>query len=251
MTRIPDFDFSQYNPRDDWNFPPQRLVRFAAEAYDLMTTARDAWKSRYTYPDLRFVIWHEMSGHAHAMVVAAMHLRSHGDNIEWWKEQPEFDHAFDKRLIAHNNLLVRQMLQLGFVQNIVRQLDMSLRQIAAGLDKEEEDAKRPLQTVFRSVLKLTDLEHYDRLLPLMLIYRDSLCNHGRFLPVDGQPLTFTYKFKSYHFEANKEIPFQQWAYLDTWDFLLFLLREMKAMLDDIFGAPPVQAMHILRVAYLD
>jgi hypothetical protein len=250
-TTIPDFDFSQYNPRDEWSFPPQRLVRFAAEVYTMMTTARTAWTRQYTYPDLRFVVWHELSGHAHALLVGAMHLRSHGDSLEWWKGQPEFDHEFDRRLVAHNNMMVRQMLQLGFVQNVVRQVDIALRQIADSLTHELEEARRPLSEVARDVLKRTDLERYDRLVSLLLIYRDSICQHGRFCPVDGLAFSLVYEGRTYAFEPNKEVPLQAWGYRDTWDFLSYLLVQVKGMFEALFSSDQLQAVRVIRVPYLE
>lgn len=250
--RIPDFDPSGYDPHDAWNFPPQRLVHFAAQAYVLFEEGRNQTKLRHHYPDMRFVIWHMLCGHAHALLLGAMHLRSHGDALSWWEVQPEFDHAIDKRMVSSNNGQLRQLLQLGFVQQVVRQLDMGMRQVAATLEHEEpQPTKRPLSAVWRDVLTSTSLKRYGPLLPLLLAYRDALSQNDRFCPVDGQDMELYYLGRRFSFKAGQEMDVIGLGFMDQWDYLLHLLHGVRDMLGHLFQSPPLLNLPFIQVPYLD
>lgn len=248
---LPEFDFSTYDPKDEWNFPQQRLVRFAADAYSLASSARKHWSRQYIYPDLRFVIWHTFSGQSHSLMVAAMHLRSHGQDPTWWEVQPEFSFQVDSRLMASNNANVRQLLQMGFVQNYMRQLDLAMRQIAQslGLWKADEVA-RPLALVWKTVLKECGLKRYAALLSLWLIFRDSTAQLGRFCPLDYKDFRVRYAGREFAFFSDKEIDPQALGFIDHWDFLLFLIQECHQMLHEIFDSVNVRAIAIILPRYI-
>ncbi len=250
-TRIPDFDFSQYNPKDEWNFPAQRLVRFAAEAYHIVLEPRNFWNKRHLHPDFRSVYWSELCGQAHALLVNAMHLRSHGNDLSWWEVQPEFSHTFDKRLIANNNKTIRQLMQLGFVQHVVRQMDLLLRELLNTLSANPIKTKYPLGSVFLSLLGLTESKGEASLLTLWQIYRDSLSQEGRFCPVNGKDLQLTLGDRKFSFAAQHPIQWDSFGFLDEWEFCLFMLREMLEMVGSLLQAPKVAQIQFLKAPYLD
>ena len=202
---VPDFDFGQYDPQDVWNFPAQRLVHYAAEAYHIALEARIHWNALHPYPDFRTVFWAEMSGRTHAMLVMAMHLRGQGSEIDWWKAQPEFSHTFDKRLIANNNRTIRQTMQLGFVQHAARQTDIIVRLLHDALSEDLVDAKFPLRSILGQLLRLTECEAEASILTLLLIYRDSLSQEGRFCPANGLDHQILFAGRKFNFSANKAI----------------------------------------------
>ncbi len=249
--QVPDFDFSQYNPRDEWNFPAQRFVHYCAEAYNVVLEARITWNARHPYPDFRTVYWAELSGHAHAVLVMAMHLRGNGGEVAWWEAQPEFSHTFDKRLIANNNRTIRKTIQLGFVQHVVRQTDILLRQIHATLSEELVAAKLPLRSILGQILKMTECESEASILTLLLIYRDSLSQEGRFCPTNGLDHQIVFGGRKFNFSANKAIQWESCGFLDEWAFSLYLLKGLKTLLYAIFETKRVSALRSLSVPYMD
>jgi hypothetical protein len=250
-TQIPDFDFSQYNPQDEWNFPGQRLVRYAAEAYHIVLEPRNFWLKRHPHPDFRTVFWAELCGQAHAMLVLAMQLRSHGNDLSWWEVQPEFSHTFDKRLIASNNMTIRQLMQLGFVQHVVRQIDLLLRKLLNTLTENPIKTKFPLGSVFLSLLGLTESKGEASLLTLWQIYRDSLSQEGRFCPVNGNDLQLTFGGRQFSFPAQRRIEWDSLGFLDHWEFSLYLLRELAKQINRLFESKLVAEIPFLKAPFLE
>jgi hypothetical protein len=89
------------------------------------------------------------------------------------------------------------------------------------------------------------------LLHLLLIYRDSLSQHGRFCPVDGQDLHLRHAGRSFSFQAHHELDLQANGFIDHWDFFLFLLRELVGTLEQVFESVAVTGIRHLKVPYLD
>jgi hypothetical protein len=247
---IPDFDFASYNPRDVWRFPPQRLVRFAAEAYTRASASRGRVAQRHLHPDQRFVIFHELSGLAHALLLGAMHLRSHGNDEVWWDLQPEFGHLVDARTMASNNMAVRQLLQLGYVQGGLRQLDTAIRQYAAALGLNLE-MHGPLQRTYKGVLAACESTEYAPLLKLLQIFRDGISQLHRFCPADGLDLRIKYLGRDFHFQASKEIMYNELGFIDDWDFLNFLMAESDSMLHRLHDSIALSTLPFIATRYLD
>lgn len=249
--RIPDFDFETYDPQDHWNFPAQRHVRFAAETYHLLDAARRDAAKRHQLPDLRFSVWHELSGHAHALLLGAMLLRDRQDDLDWWNSQPEFDHVVNKRVASQNQSALRTMLDLGFVQDTMRSLDVTLRTIGTALSIEKEDEKAPLGKLTGAILAAAELREFQPILPMIQIYRDSLSQRGRFCPKQQQDLHFRFQDHRLRFLAGKEIDHRENGFLDQWDFLGFLLRAVTEMLSKLFASTLVNGIPHLRAAHID
>jgi hypothetical protein len=246
---IPEFDFATYNPRDVWRFPPQRLVRFAAEVYGVASSSRTRVAGRHLHPDQRFVIFHELSGLAHALLLGAMHLRSHGSDEAWWDLQPEFSHTVDARTMASNNMAMRQLLQLGYMQGVLRQLDMAMRQYAKALGLRLE-LNAPLRQVWKGVTAACDAREYTPLLKLLQIFRDGISQLHRFCPADEQDLRIAYQGKDFHFQAQKEILVSNLGFIDDWDFLKYLIVESDAMLHKLHDSVALSTIPMIETRYL-
>jgi hypothetical protein len=237
-------------------------VRFAAEVYQVASASRAATARRHVHPDQRFVIFHEMSGLAHALLLGAMHLRSHGSDPAWWDLQPELTHQVDGLTMASNNMALRQVLHLGYAQGILRQMDMALRQYAAALQRKPGDyrsavpdegshsAKTPLRKVWKEVVTACEVPEYAPLLGLLQVHRDGISQLGRFCPVDGQDLQIVYKGQRYHFYASQEIEPSNYGFVDDWDFLRFIVLECDQMLHRLHGSAPLSALTLIQTRYL-
>jgi hypothetical protein len=248
---IPDFDFEAFDPRDVWSYPAQRIVHFATEVYNLGAASRSHTLMRFPHPDQRFVIFHEMSGLAHGLMLGAMHLRSHGTDIAWWELQPELSHAVDARLMASNNMALRQLLQLGYVQGLLRQLDMAMRQYAGALQgMAGEGARKPLHHIWRQVLETCALPKHIPLLSLLQLHRDSLSQLGKFCPDDRKDLVTRYQGRTFSFIAGAVIDHVALGYIDDWDFLRFLLFASDEMLHEIHRSPAIGGIGFIPSRYL-
>lgn len=247
---IPDFDFDAYDPRDTWNFPAQRVVRFAAEVYHIASEARQQYARLYPHPDQRFVVFHELSGLAHALLLGAMQMRSHGTDETWWQSQAEITHSVDTRLMASNNMALRQMLHLGYAQGVMRQLDMAMRQYAVALTGEAAATQWSLHRVWARVVADCSCIGYAPLLPLLQLHRDSLSQLGRFCPADGKPLNMSYKNRRMHFLPQTEITHTALGFIDEWDFMRFLVVEAVAMLHEIHRDSAMTAIPMIATRYI-
>lgn len=249
---IPSFDFDNYNPRDPWQFPAQRIVRFAAEMYALASQSRTQCAQVYRHPDQRFVIFHALSGLSHSLLLGAMHMRSHGSDEAWWELQPEFTHAHNAQLMASGNMALREMLQLGYVQGVLRQADMAMRQYAAALQPLGEQPQRVASQVhWQFVLGQCEALPYLPLLRLFQIYRDSLSQMARFCAADGKALQVRYGTRTFRLEANAAIDYDALGFIDDWDFLKFLMTELDQMLHTLHRSPTLTAIAAIATSYLD
>jgi hypothetical protein len=247
---IPDFDFSSYHPKDPWHFPAQRIVRVAAELYAMATAARQQCALHHLHPDQRYVVHHAQCGLAHALLLGAMHMRSHGSDPAWWESQAEITHAVEPRLIQANNMGLRQLLHLGYAQGMLRQLDMAMRQYAHAL-LGGSAAKAGLGQVWRDVMGICGLQQYDMLLRLWQVHRDSLSQLGKFYSEDGKDLQIQYQGRMWQFVHRAEIDHAAMGCIDDWDFLRLLATETHAMLHALHAHPHLAAIPMIPCRYLD
>jgi hypothetical protein len=250
---FPQFDFNDYNPKDPWHVPPQRIVHFAFSAMEIASTSRRFWALRYKYPDLRFTIFHCLSGYAYALGGWAMLLRDKGHSVEWWQAQPEFNHTFSSTLVNSNVMGMRQLMELGYFQNVVREIDLDFRQIGAALwpDAQTQHKAMPLNRLWRQILEACDVQRFQSMLPLFQILRDSVSNNGKFCPTDFEDLTLNYGSRSFHFAANKEIDYAGMGFIDQWDMALFLLGELDSLLNQLFKSPKLTAISLIKMRHME
>lgn len=252
MANLPEFDFSSYNSKDPWQFPPQRLVRFALEAREVFSASRNKWLRIKPYPDARYMIFHELGSDCFALGSVAMMLRERATDIEWWNSQAETPASLKKTAVMANHMAMRGMLQFGFFHGVARQLDHIFRQVLRNLDPEaRENGPVPFSQVRKVLFQQTSLEKYSGLLTLILLIRDSMTHNGRFCPITRKDLSLDYGGKTYIFKNNEEVEVEEWGFIDTWDFLLYLLKETDKMLNELFESPFVALIPYIQARYLE
>ncbi|MEM7036212.1 MAG: hypothetical protein AAF570_04460 [Bacteroidota bacterium] len=251
-SQFPEFDFSSYNPRDPWNVPPQRLVHFAFSAMKILKPSRSKWLRIKPYPDIRSVAFHELHAECHSLGVQSMLMRENARSLEWWNAQPELSGRLDKQAMLANNIALRGMLRYGFVQMLSRELEAVFRQVLRNLDPEARENKGAgFRKVWKALLAQTGLEHYEPVIQLLLVIRDSTLHNGKFCPVNRKNLRIRYKDKTCTFLNNAEVDVQEWGFVDMWDFILFLVKEMNQLLNELFESPFVALIHHIRARSLE
>lgn len=249
---LPEFDFSKYNPADPWSFPPQRLVHFAFEASNVFRASRDKWLRIKPYPDLRYVVFHELNSLGHTFKVFSLLIRENSTDADWWREQKELGGHYDKMLVKSVNSSMRDFLQYGIFHFAVRQTEDAIRQIHRYLVKVFGDKpKSGIREVYIYLFNRTDLSKYIKLMDLLMATRTCFQNNKKFCPSNGKGVTLEYGGKSFSFENKVEIKPQDWGFIDDWDFILFLFREIDKMLDQLFDSNFVASIPSLRAKYLD
>lgn len=247
--RIPDFDFGSYDPHNPWAFPAQRLVRFAAEAYEMAAHSRAAWTKVHPHPDLRSVVFHELAALAHGLLLGAMHLRSHGEDADWWQAQHEIDHRVTGQLMRSNNQNLRNLLQLGYLEGVLRQLTLAVRQYGTAVAGAGAEVSS-LRQAWRGLLAATSLEEYKPLLSLLQLQRDVIGQHGRYLSGEGSPLAITFRGRRILLQAGQEMRYQDWGFVDDWDFILFLVVQCDGLLDALNRSEALRAVAFVPTGYL-
>ena len=250
--KAPEFDFSSYDPNSIWYFPAQRMLHFAYEGYQIFSESRKKVIFFHRYPDLRFVVLHELSGFCSALGNTAMLMRAHEQQPDWWKQQPEIDFEVDAQLADVKLQQVRHQATLGFVQSIVRQVDQAIRQYDKVLGlRQTDEGHKPLSAVLRRVLRGCDLPAFEPLLKLWLVVRDCLSTQEKFRPLNGKSLQIRYPGRNFKFDPKSDIDYQAIGFLDFWDLCLYLIAELDEMLMALTLSKPMMAIPVVKVPYLD
>lgn len=247
----PDFDFSTYNGRDPWLFPPQRLTRFAFDAMQVLRPYRTRWAMERPHPDVRFTVFHEIYSEIHAVGVMSMLMRQDILRPEWWEAQPEIGKKLPKEVILANHITARDFLAAGLVQSILRHLDQAFRQLLRDLDPEARENKgQGARRIWKQLLRLTGQRERESVLLMLVILRDSSGTGGKFCPSNQKDLVLKYKGKHYTFGNEQLVEGHLFGFLDSWDMLLFLVKELAAMLQAIFESPHVAAIPLIKTRYV-
>lgn len=218
----------------------------------IFARSRDKWIRIKPYPDARFLIFHQLAGDSYALGTFAMMLRERATDVEWWNAQPETTGNLDKMAIRANHTSMRALLQFGFFHGVAKHLDHIFRQVLRNLDPEaRENGAVAFTRVRRTLFAQTGLEAYEGLITLILLIRDSMAHNGRFCPISRKDLKLNYDGRRYAFKNNEEIEAQEWGFVDTWDFLLYLLRETDQLLNELFQSPFVALIPYIQARYLE
>lgn len=248
----PAFDFGQYNPKDPWNFPGDRLVLFGIEAMEIFQPSRDWIKTRHRYPDVRFTVFHELIQLGHGAMSFGIFLRDEGSRREWWSSRPEFTKEYSRRMVQSFGMGLRSQFQLGFFHGVVHQVEAFFRQVATALAPNEMRTQEEAgMVVGKWVLEQVDKASYGDLLDILAVVRDSLHFNGKHCPPDRKDRLIEYKGVDYAFLNNEDIEADRWGYLDEWDFILFLLGEIRMLLHDVIEAEAVQECPLILARYLE
>lgn len=252
MAELPEFDFSTYNGKDPWNFPPQRLVRFAFEAREIFVPSRNKWVRQRPFPDVRFVVFHELIANCYALGTYAMLVRDRWQEDDWWQGQPELPAQMERSTIQATRMNIRALMQFGFFHGVAKHLDSSFRQVLRSLDPEaRENGSVGFSKVWRRLLEQTGLEDYEGLIKLIQLLRDALSSGGKFCPINRKDLTIVYRDKEYLFTNNEDLDAVAWGFIDLWDFMLFLLRDVDHLLNLLFESPFVAMIPHIRARHLE
>lgn len=244
-------DFSDYNPRDPWYFPPERLVWFAQSAAGIFKASRNKWIRLRPHPDARYVVFHELHHTAFSLTIFACLIQEKGLDKAWWNQLEPFGGTFDDHSIRFNNIGLREMLRYGLVGTMARQVEMIFRQVLHYLDPEApQNEARSFRKVYEELLRQTGLENYHALLQLLLVIRDSLHHNAKFCPPNRNNLKIQYAGKTYSFQNETEIDPQTFGFLDDWEFLLFLVEETDRMLNEVFESPFVATLPYIKTRHV-
>lgn len=250
--QLPEFDFAGYNPKDPWLFPPQRLVRFAVEAMQALDPYKARWVKERPHPDVRHVVYHVIGSELHSMVILAMMLRDKGLDGEWWAAQPEIGRVFPRHVLLANNIALRGSLQTGLLHQVVRQVDSCFRQLLHYMDLEApNNSQLGFRGVWRQVLRQAGLKEYEALLVLLLALRDVAGNGGRFLPHNRKDLRVKYKGRVFEFKNDDYVEGVEQGFVDMWDMMLYVIREVAALLQLVFDSPVVAVLAFVPARHLD
>ena len=246
---IPDFDFNKYNPADPWNFPPQRLEHFAASAMEIFEYSQSKWAVLRRYPDLRFVIFHEMQRQAHGLSVFARLMSGQGSDLDWWEVNGTLSPSAAKRAIQANHSTMRGILQFGYFQGVMKGLEQCIRQVLRSLLTDDHQRKEwehaGLQKSWRYLLNELGLARYRHLLPLMQAIRDSLSHGGKFCPHNRKDFALEYEGKRFEFQNGEDVDAGGMGFIDSWDLILYLLQETDSALNAIFQSNKVDEIRLI------
>lgn len=244
------FDFADFNPKDPWSFPPERLIHFAESAGSVFKASRNKWVRTRPHPDARFVVFHELHHATFNLMIHAHLIREKGLDQEWWNSLPQFPGKFDEYQVRFNHIGLRENLRYAFMNTLARQIEMAFRQVFHVLAQDApEDGANAFKKVYRALLKRTDLQEYDALLQLIFVVRDSLPYSGKFCPANRKNLTLAYKGKTFTFQNEESIEPQDFGFIDLWEFILYLVRQTDRMLNEVFEAPLVAILPFVKTRH--
>lgn len=250
--QLPEFDFSHYNPKDPWNFPPQRLVHFAITAREQLRTYKNKWLPIRPHPDVRFAVFHDLYNELHAVAVYAMLLRDKGLDADWWAAQPEVGKVLPRHAILANNISLRGQLQAGLLHQFVRHLDSTFRQLLRYLDREAPHSdKLGFRAVTRQVLRQTGQLAALPLLTLLLALRDAAAFGGKFCPSNRRDLQVRYAGRAYVFRSDEWVEGSEMGFRDTLELVGYVIAEWTGLLDRIFETPMVMLVPAIPTRVLD
>jgi hypothetical protein len=249
--QLPEFDFSNYNPKDQWNFPPQRLVHFAIGSREAIRGYKNKWLQIRMHPDVRFCVFHDLYNELHAVAVQAMLLRQNALDPAWWEAQPELGKALPRHVLLANNISLRAQLQAGLLHQCVRHLDSTFRQVLRYLDPARQTGKLGFRGVARLLFQELDGQHYAPLLTLLLALRDAAAFGGKFCPGNRKDLRLHYGGRDFVFRSDAWVEGSEMGFRDTLELVAYTISELAAMLDTLFLAPQVMLLPSIPTRVLD
>jgi hypothetical protein len=250
--QLPEFDFTDYNPKDPWHFPPQRLVHFAITGREALRVYKNKWLAIRPHPDVRFAVFHDLYNELHAVAVYAMLLRDRGLDAAWWEAQPEIGKALPQHALLANNISLRAHLQAGLLHQLVRHLDSTFRQVLRYLDREAPSTGNlGFRGVARLLLRQTGLRAYEELLTLLLALRDTAGFGGKFCPSNRKDLRVRYGGREFLFRSDEWVEGSEMGFRDTLDLIGYVIAELAGMLDVLFGTPQVMLVPEIPTRVLD
>lgn len=239
-----------YNPRNPWRFPAERLV-FVANAFKKTCKAYvDDFQKRYRYPDQRFVVFQEMYGLALDLQVQALTYAEYWDDYEWWRKYAErLEIKPDDRILDSLKMGMRAEIQSIFYDKgelIVRD---ALVQIFEALGDLMGASGMGAQG-FSGELENLGLEKY-RSLPQLLEYIRTTVRYGwKFCPEDGEDQALEYKHLRMVLLNREELIPDTLGFTDDWEFLTWLLSEGLEMVRQLIETPATEAIGFIKTRHL-
>lgn len=250
--QLPEFDFSDYNPKDPWHFPPQRLVHFAIGSRETLRTYKNKWLPIRPHPDVRFAVFHDLYNELHAVAVYAMLLRDRGLDVAWWAAQPEIGKVLPPHAVLANNISLRAQLQAGLLHQVVRHIDSTFRQVLRYLDREApQTEKLGFRGVARLLLRQTGLRTHEGLITLLLALRDTAACGGKFCPDNRKHLRVRHAERDFLFRSDEWVEGSEMGFRDTWDLVAYVIAELAGLLDRLFETPQVMLVPRIPTRVLD
>lgn len=239
----PEFDFSTYNPKNPWDFPPNRMVIFAIDAMALFQRSRSKIVTRHIHPDLRFTFFHEAILKCHPVMSLGLLLRESGQKLEWWNQQPEFKKEYSERIVQTFNMNLRGSGMYALINGMLGLTEATLRQMLWHLDPNAAENQQGFRPVWKYMLGEYDALKYEPAIKLLLVLRDASTYGGKFCSRLRQDLEIRFQRKDLLFKNNQEFDVTKIGYLDDWEFLYELLKEIDELFNHLFDHPEIMAVH--------
>lgn len=239
----PEFDFNDYNPKDPWRFPPNRMVIFAIDSMALFQKSRSRIVTRHIHPDVRFTVFHEAIQICHPVMSLGLLLRDTGQKVEWWHQQPEFKKDYSERIVQTFNMNLRGSGMSALVNGFLGLIEATLRQMLWHLDPKAPENTKGFRPVWKYMLGEFEGLRYEPVIKLLLILRDAGIYGGKFCSHLRQDLVIRFQQKDLLFENNQEFDVTKYGFLDDWTFLFELLKEVNDMFNHLIDNPQIMAVH--------
>ena len=239
----PEFDLEGYNPKDPWQFPPNRMVIFAIDSMALFQQSRTRIITRHIHPDLRFTFFHSAIQLCHPVMSLGLLLRESGQKVEWWNEQPEFKKEYSERIVQTFNMNLRGSAMSALINGMLGLIEATLRQMLWYLDPKAPENSQGFRPVWKYMLENYEAKRFEPAIKLLLVLRDSAIYAGKFCSRLRQDLELRFQRKDLVFENNQEFDVTKFGYLDDWAFLYELLKEINQLFNHLIDHPEIMAVH--------
>lgn len=246
----PNPAYPNYDPKNPWGFPPQRLVDCLSDLRIFLGGKLDNWKTRNTYPDQRFVVFQEMYSVALQTHAQSVLIRDHFSKTSWWQERPELDIKAEDKIVRAINMGMRDWTLFGLFELIASRWEDALRQTIQHLPSFlGEIGEMPIEYVLEPLLVSNEMYEYISLTELVMATRICLRYGGKYCPKSGEDMAVEYQKMHFHFLNKEEISLPS-TFLDDWEYHTWLIREMVKMLEDIFNTDEVSRISRIPTMHL-
>ena len=170
-------------------------------------------------------------------------LRESGQKLEWWNQQPEFKKEYSERIVQTFNMNLRGSGMYALINGMLGLTEATLRQMLWHLNPNAPENQQGFRPVWKYMLGEYDALKYEPAIKLLLVLRDASTYGGKFCSRLRQDLEIRFQRKDLLFKNNQEFDVTKIGYLDDWEFLYELLKEIDELFNQLFDHPEIMAVH--------
>ena len=232
-----------YDPQDSVHFPPERHTEFYKTCKKLVGKYGDRIINLYTSPDLRFKIFHELKCTSTNAFIITKLMQDNTYSTTCLNGSKMFKIELDNHFMKGLNIGMRTFIDFGYFHSVFMFTEDTLRRMLRILDLNAcNKGTAEFKNIYECLLKKINLQKYSKLLDVCRLIRNSIHSNGEYNHKSFVDANIVYKKKKFIFKIGKPIRFDEWNFVDKYDFFVFLLNEICEMFEKIIESKMIKTI---------